>query len=149
MDLNTLVSLVVGGGLMVGTVVFIVWLVRSGGRIEKEWARRKAAARPGRARILEASGSPVTGGDSYDPEVRFVFQVTPTTGATYTVKTSWNVAPIGIPRVQPGLDIDVLIDAVDPNVLFPTEPWAEFDSTAALKAKMRAALAARAAAQKG
>ena len=114
--------------IVVAIVWLVRWLLRSGEALQKAERARLAAARPGRARIVNAESSGVVQGVSRNPLVRLDLEVHPEVGAPYAASTAWFVDIVAVPRVQPGLELAVKIDAEDPGIVYPVDTWAKYDA---------------------
>jgi len=61
----------------------------------------------------------VTGAGGEYQALEFTLQVSNQYQAAYTAKSSWEVYPMGAPKVQQGMEIDVKIDAEDNSIIYP------------------------------
>lgn len=112
-------------GIIVG---FYFWGVKGGEKMKAERARRLANAERGRAKIISSSPVGLTGtgrGGEYQA-LEFTVEVSSQYKASYTAKSIWEVYPMGAPKVQKGMEIDVKIDTEDNNIIFPEAEGIEF-----------------------
>ena len=105
-------------GIIVG---FYFWGVKGGEKMKAERNRRLANAENGRAKIIDSSPVGLTGTGPFGEyqALEFTLEVSNQYKAAYTAKSIWEVYPMGAPKVQAGMTIDVKIDAEDNNIIYP------------------------------
>lgn len=107
---------------------FYFWGVKGGEKMKAERARRLSSAERGKAKIISSSPVGLTGtgrGGEYQA-LEFTLEVSSQYKAAYTAKSIWEVYPMGAPKVQKGMEIDVKIDAEDNNIIYPEAEGIEF-----------------------
>jgi hypothetical protein len=67
-------------------------------------------------------GEPGPAQHSVPVELRLL--VHPPSGADYPALVAWLVEPHALVQVQPGQEIPVKIDPLDPTIIYPNVPWA-------------------------
>ena len=105
-----------------------------GAKLLKERENRLNRAERGRAKILGYNTMGLSGTGSYGryQAYKFDLEVWSEYKAPYKTSSCWNVYDMGVPKVQEGNEIDVKIDADDPNIVYPMEQSVEFSWTGAM-----------------
>ncbi|MGB4774707.1 MAG: hypothetical protein WBP45_06030 [Daejeonella sp.] len=93
-----------------------------------------ARAKKGRAKILELTLLPLrgTGIHGYYQAYTFTLEVNNGSDTPYKTQSTWEVYPIGTPNAQQNLEIDVKIDADDPNTIYPLVTGVEYSWNAVM-----------------
>ncbi|MEO8514402.1 MAG: hypothetical protein ABI543_12650 [Ignavibacteria bacterium] len=108
--------------LVVGIIVgFYFWGVKGGEKMKAERTRRLENAENGKAKVISSSpiGLAGTGAGGEYQALEFTLEVSNQYKAAYTAKSIWEVYPMGAPKVQTGMEINVKIDAEDNNIIYP------------------------------
>ncbi len=108
-------------GVFAAIVLFFIFTSKSGAKMLKEREERFARSIKGRAKIL--SGSPAgiggTGSGGRYQGYNFKLEVSDGYQSPYQADVIWEVYPMGAPKVQTGMEIDVRIDAEDKMIVYP------------------------------
>jgi len=107
-------------GVVIGGVILLLWLAaRAGGKMMAEQAARLASSTPATATITQVHRRGMSQGSRH--VVRILMRVKPAAGEPYDATVSWWLDVLVMPRVQPGLDVAVKIDATDPSRVYPND----------------------------
>ena len=109
-----------------GIVFFVLLLIiffvsKAGGKLIKERQEKMSRAESGKAKILSYStvGLRGTGKGGQFQAYRFTLEVSNNFKSPYHTTTVWEVYPMAVPSLQEGKEVNVKIDADDPNVIYP------------------------------
>jgi hypothetical protein len=96
---------------------------------EAEALRRESSAREARsgyalATVVDLGRSREVGGS--EVRVDLGLEVRPPGGREYRARASWLLDLAALPQVQPGRELQVRVDAEDPQRIYPGGPWARF-----------------------
>ncbi|HEX7601436.1 MAG TPA: hypothetical protein VF316_07525 [Polyangiaceae bacterium] len=106
--------------VVIVAVVLLLWLmIRAGGKMAADEAARLATAQPGTATVTEVHRRGIRQDSRH--VVMIMMRVKPATGEPYDATTSWWLDVLVMPRVQPGMDVAVKIDATDPARVYPDD----------------------------
>ena len=121
-------GMIVGIAVVLAVVAFFIYASKSGAKMLKEQAERIAKAERGKAKILGFSmiGLSGTGSSGRYQAYRFSLEVSNAFKTPYKARSAWNVYPMGAPRVQVGMEVNVKIDVDDPNIIYPSVQDVEF-----------------------
>ncbi len=105
-------------GIIVG---FYFWGVKGGEKIKAERSARLAKAENGTAKIIssEPAGLSGTGPGGQYQAYEFTLEVSNPYKSAYTTNSIWEIYPMGAPKVQQGMEINVKIDAEDKDIIYP------------------------------
>lgn len=100
---------------------FYFWGVKGGAKIKAERSARLAKAENGTAKIIssEPAGLSGTGPGGQYQAYEFTMEVSNPYKSPYNARSIWEVYPMGAPKVQQGMEIDVKIDAEDKDIIYP------------------------------
>ena len=115
-----LVFLLVFGGV----VAFVVYAGWRGKQEKLALAGRKARARPGRARVVQASSKQISGGHSVITDMYLTLSVETPRGPVQA-KAVWTVDPLRMDQLREGCVVDVLVDADAHHRVYPAASWAQ------------------------
>lgn len=115
-------------GVVALIVGFFMYASKSGAKMLKEREERFSRASRGRAKIL--SGSPAgisgTGSGGRYQGYKFKLEVSDGYQSPYQADVIWEVYPMGTPKVQTGMELDVRIDAEDKMIVYPVADGVAF-----------------------
>ena len=108
--------------VLLAIVIFFMWASNSGGKLMKEREEKLKRAEKGRAKILGFGtvGLRETGDGGHYQAYNFTLEVSSEYKSSYKTETVWEVFPMGVPKVQEGMEVDVKIDADDPMIVYPS-----------------------------
>lgn len=112
-------------GIIVG---FYFWGVKGGAKIKAERSERLAKAENGTAKIVSSKPAGLSGtgpGGQYQA-YKFTLEVSNPYKSAYTTKSVWEVYPMGAPKVQQGMELNVKIDAEDKDIIYPVADGLSF-----------------------
>ena len=99
-------------------------LSRADARLVAERAALLEAARPAPARVLQSDRLGIVEAEA--ALVQLSLQIEPPTGDSYVATTAWFVQTPGLPQVESGQSVPVLMDATDPSLIYPGAAWATY-----------------------
>lgn len=103
------------------------WLKRDLGK-QSKWAqenkKRQAAAKPAKAKIVSVSQG-IQGGD-IKKMIFFTFEINDGFRHPYTATAGWFVDTLHLDKIREGNEIDVKVDADDPQKIYPAASWAVY-----------------------
>ncbi len=111
--------------IIIGVVViifgFFMFASKSGAKMLKEREDRMARSTRGRAKILSGSPAGISGTGSGGRYQGYNFNLEVSDGyqSPYQADVIWEVYPMGAPKVQTGMELDVRIDAEDQMIVYP------------------------------
>jgi hypothetical protein len=108
-------------GVVAAVVLFVVFASKSGGKL---LAEREARITKGEKAVAKIIGShPIglsgTGHGGRFQGYEFTLEVSNAYKSPYRAKSIWEVYPMGAPKVQEGMELNVKIDAEDSEVIYP------------------------------
>lgn len=105
----------------------VLWLIGRSGQpfAEHPFTNQPQTADATVIQIGEAETDTATG----KVTVALKLGIFPTDGEAYEAAVMWRVSAAQLPQVQVGQSIPIKIDAVNPRVIFPAVPWAEYIHT--------------------
>lgn len=114
--------------VVLGIVIFFVYASKSGAKLVKRREERMARATRGRAKILSSTPAGIGGtgpGGTYQG-YNFKLEVSDAYQSPYQAEVIWEVSPMGAPKVQTGMELDVKIDAEDKSIVYPVADGVAF-----------------------
>jgi hypothetical protein len=120
--------------VVLGVAGILVWLTKSGGKLINERNKKLKKAEAGKAKVLafKSVGFRGTGEQGEFQAYTFSLEVSSAYKAPYNTDTVWNVYPMGAPKVQVGAEVNVKIDADDPDIVYPDVDAVEYSWSAAI-----------------
>ena len=108
-------------GVVAVIVIFFIFTSKSGAKMLAEREARFAKAEKAKAKIIGCHpvGMSGTGNGGRYQAYEFTLEVWSEYKAAYRAKTVWEVYPMGAPKVQEGMELNVKIDSEDNNIVFP------------------------------
>jgi hypothetical protein len=122
-----LIPLLVGVALLLvfgGLVGFLVYAGWRGKQEKLALLARRARARPGRARVVQASSKQISGGQRVITDMYLTLSVETPRGPVQA-QAVWTVDPLRMDQLREGCLVDVLVDADAPHRVYPAASWAE------------------------
>ncbi len=115
-------------GVFAAIIGFFMYASKSGAKMLAERDARIAKAEKGKAIIIgsHASGIRGTGNGGYYQGYEFTLEVSNAFKEPYRAKCVWEVYPMGAPKVQQGMQVNVKIDAEDDQVIYPMDQGLAF-----------------------
>ncbi len=109
-------------------VVFFIYASKGGAKLLAEREAKLAKAEKGKAVIIgsHAAGIRGTGNGGHYQGYEFTLDVSNAYKAPYRAKCVWEVYPMGAPKVQNGMEVNVKIDAEDDQLVYPMEDGLAF-----------------------
>ena len=104
-----------------GIIIFFVINSKSRTKALKEREERHARASKGRAKIISSTPAGLSGtgsGGNYQA-YNFILEVSDGFLSPYNTEVIWEVYPIGAPKAQKGMELDVKIDSEDKTIIYP------------------------------
>lgn len=107
--------------VFIGIVIFLVINSKSRTKALKEREERLARASRGRAKIISSTPAGLSGTGSHGnyQGYNFTLEVSDGFQSPYNTEVIWEVYPMGTPKVQKGMELDVKIDSVDKTIIYP------------------------------
>lgn len=104
-------------------VVFFIYASKSGAKMLAEREARIAKAEKGKAVIIgsHAAGIRGTGNGGHYQGYEMTLEVSNAFKAPYRAKCVWEVYPMGAPKVQNGMEVNVKIDLEDDQMIYPMD----------------------------
>lgn len=111
--------------VVLGVFFLLTFLARGGRRLNLERQARIQAARPMKARVVALSQLADTPGSGSTPLVRLNLELLPEGGAPLAAQATWWVKKLWLPKLQPGQEVSVRVDAQEPSRVYPDfeEAW--------------------------
>jgi hypothetical protein len=125
MDLTWILYVIAAVVLFAGGL-FAFFLLRGMQRVSALKREAIASANPATARVVEIDQQGSMGSSTRRLLITLTLEVQPASGAPYQASTRWFVQEIAVPRIQPGQEIPVKVNATYPDRIYPAEAWAEF-----------------------
>lgn len=115
-------------GVVVAIVIFFMYASKSGAKMLAEREARLAKAENGKAKIIGSSpvGLSGTGNGGRYQAYEFALEVSNAYKEAYRTNSIWEVYPMGAPKVQEGMEVDVKIDSENDNTIFPVADGVAF-----------------------
>lgn len=104
-------------------VLFFMYASKSGAKLLAERDARIAKAEKGKAIVIgsHAAGIRGTGNGGHYQGYEMTLEVSNAYKSPYRAKCVWEVYPMGAPKVQNGMEVNVKIDAEDDQVIYPMD----------------------------
>jgi hypothetical protein len=120
-------------------IIFFMFASKSGAKLIKEREEKLSRAGKGKAKILGSipMGLRGTGSGGQYQAYKFTLEAGNGFQIPYKTEVVWEVYPMGAPKVQDGMEVDVKIDADDPNIVYPVISNIEYSWTGAMMGKNR------------
>jgi hypothetical protein len=117
-----MIELIIIFGVVAVIVLFFIFTSKSGAKMLKEREEKMGRASKGKAKILGSVpvGMSGTGHGGRYQAYKFTLEVGDAYMEPYKTKVIWEVYPMGAPKVQDGMEINVKIDADDKNIVYPS-----------------------------
>ena len=115
-------------GVFAAIIGFFMYASKSGAKMLAERDARIAKGEKGKAIIIgsHAAGIRGTGNGGYYQGYEFTLEVSNAFKEPYRAKCVWEVYPMGAPKVQQGMQVNVKIDAEDDQMIFPMDQGLAF-----------------------
>ena len=115
-------------GVVAAIVIFFMYASKSGAKMLAERDARIARAENAKAVIIGAHAAGVrgTGSGGQYQGYEFTLEVSNSYKEPYRAKCVWEVYPMGAPKVQQGMQVNVKIDAEDDQVIYPMDQGLAF-----------------------
>src|SRR5690349_2525791 len=123
-----MIEIIIAVAVVALIVGFFMYASKSGAKMLKEREERMARSTRGRAKILGSSPVGISGtghGGRYQA-YKFTLEVSDGYQEPYKTETVWEVYPMGAPKVQTGMELNVKIDAEDKTIIFPVAEGTAF-----------------------
>jgi hypothetical protein len=116
-----MIELIIIFSVVAAIVLFFLFTSKSGAKMMKGREEKLARAEKAAAKILGSSpvGLSGTGHGGHYQAYKFTLEVSNQYKSAYKAESVWEVYPMGAPKVQPGMEINVKIDADDNNIIYP------------------------------
>lgn len=107
--------------LVAAIVIFFLWASKSGAKLLAEREAKIGKAEKAKAKIIgfHAVGIRGTGNGGQYQGYEFTLEVSNQYKAPYRAKSTWEVYPMGSPKAQEGMEVNVNIDADDDQAIYP------------------------------
>lgn len=114
--------------VVLGIIIFFMYASKSGAKLLKVREERMARSSRGKAKILGGSPAGISGTGSGGRYQGYTFTLEVSDGfqSPYKTEVIWEVYPMGAPRVQTGMELDVRIDAEDKMIVYPAADGVAF-----------------------
>ena len=110
-------------GVFAAIIVFFMYASKSGAKMLAEREARIARAEKGKAIVIgsHAAGIRGTGNGGHYQGYEMTLEVSNAYKEPYRAKCVWEVYPMGAPKVQNGMEVNVKIDAEDDQIIYPMD----------------------------
>jgi hypothetical protein len=110
-------------GVFAAIIGFFMYASKSGAKMLAEREARIAKAEKAKAKIIgsHAAGIRGTGSGGQYQGYEFTLEVSNSYKEPYRAKCVWEVYPMGAPKVQQGMEVNVKIDTEDDQIIYPME----------------------------
>lgn len=114
--------------VVVVIVIFFIYASKGGAKLIAEREARIAKAEKGKAIVIgsHTAGIRGTGNGGHYQGYEFTLEVSNAYKEPYRAKCVWEVYPMGAPKVQQGMEVNVKIDAEDDQILYPMDDGLAF-----------------------
>lgn len=126
-QMESIPNYVYGISAVVFAVFGLVWLARSGEKMQKELARRLSEAKPAEAEILSVESAPMQRSHRARIAILAKIRVYPPDGEPYESIGPWEMDALRSVEYQPGRRVPVKIALDDPHTIFPGNSAIDFD----------------------
>ncbi|MBZ0203947.1 MAG: hypothetical protein K8I03_13090 [Ignavibacteria bacterium] len=118
-------------GVVASVVLFFMYASKSGAKMLAEREARKNKAEKAKAKIIgsHSVGLRGTGSGGHYQAYEFTLEVSNQYKAAYRAKCTWEVYPMGAPKAQEGMEVNVKIDTEDDQIIYPMDNGLEFSWT--------------------
>lgn len=116
-----MIEVIIIVGVVGAIIAFFLYASKSGAKMLAEREARIAKAVKGKAKVIgsHAVGIRGTGNGGHYQGYEFTLEVSDGYKEPYRAKCVWEVYPMGAPKVQPGMEVNVKIDTEDDQIVFP------------------------------
>jgi hypothetical protein len=123
-----MIEVIIAVSVVALIVGFFLYASKSGAKLLKEREERMSRSSRGRAKILSGSPAGISGTGSGGRYQGYNFKLEVNDGyqSPYKTEVIWEVYPMGTPKVQTGMEIDVRIDSEDKMIVYPTADGVAF-----------------------
>ncbi len=110
-------------GVVLAAIGFFMYASKSGAKMLAEREARMNKAEKAKAKIIgsHAVGLRGTGSGGHYQAYEFTLEVFNQYKAAYRAKCAWEVYPMGAPKAQEGMEINVKIDTEDDQMIYPMD----------------------------
>lgn len=118
--------------VVLGVFFLLSFLARGGRRLNQERQARIQAARPMKAKVVALAQVPDAPGGARTPLCRLNLELLPEGQPPLAAQATWWVKKLWLPKLQPGQEVAVRVDAQDPSKVYPDfeEAWMAWEVTA-------------------
>lgn len=104
-------------------IAFFMYASKSGAKLLKEREERITKAEKAKAVVIgsHTAGIRGTGSGGHYQGYEMTLEVSNAFKAPYRAKCVWEVYPMGAPKVQNGMEVNVKIDTEDDQIIYPME----------------------------
>lgn len=115
-------EILIPAAVVLAIIAFFMYASKSGAKLLKQREERMAKAVRGKAKIIgsSAAGMRGTGSGGYYQAYNFKLEVSDGYSEPYKTECIWEVYPMGTPKVQDGMEVNVKIDADDRSIIYPS-----------------------------
>ncbi|MCC6866689.1 MAG: hypothetical protein IT280_11080 [Ignavibacteria bacterium] len=109
-------------------VLLFIYISKSGAKLIAEREAKILKAQKAKALVIgsHAAGIRGTGSGGQYQGYEMTLDVSNQFKASYRAKSVWEVYPMGAPKVQNGMEVNVKIDADDDQIIYPMEQGLAF-----------------------
>jgi predicted nucleotidyltransferase len=114
-------EIIIAIGVVVIVIILFMYMSKSGAKLLADREARIAKAGKGKAVVIgsHSVGLRGTGSGGHYQAYEFTLEVSNAYKEPYRAKCVWEVYPMGAPKVQQGMEVNVKIDAEDNEMIFP------------------------------
>lgn len=109
----------IGLAAVIGVILLLLWLSRSGGKAQVVQDASLARAVDGRATVRSIAVYDQSQPEIAWPRYDVTLMIAPQGRAAYEYVARWAVGPLGAPNVQIGAIIPVKVDLAHPGLVYP------------------------------
>lgn len=110
-------------GVVAAIVIFFIYASKSGAKMLAEREAKIARAEKAKAIVIGShpAGLRGTGSGGYYQGYQMTLDVSNSYKEPYRAVCVWEVYPMGAPKVQNGMEVNVKIDAEDDQIVYPMD----------------------------
>jgi len=123
-----MIEVVIIVGVVGAVIGFFMYASKSGAKMLAEREARIARAQKGKAKVIgsHAVGIRGTGNGGYYQGYGFTLEVSDGYKEPYRANCVWEVYPMGAPKAQQGMEVNVKIDTEDDQMIYPMDDGLAF-----------------------
>jgi predicted nucleotidyltransferase len=124
-------EIIIAIAVVLSVIILFMYMSKSGAKLIAAREARIAKAEKGKAVVIGSHpvGLRGTGSGGHYQAYEFTLEVSNAYKEPYRAKCVWEVYPMGAPKAQQGMEVNVKIDAEDNEMIFPMPEGLAFSWT--------------------